>query len=375
MSGSAIDLESSDMLQWQAPQANTGFLSDQPARVLSLFYFASRNARLVDDLLSNPTLATARAKYLQALEGLPSPLGDMGRQLLQRITPEQWTLEWALPDWLCDALALSSDISVRLVLCNVFGLAYIRLEDDLADGELAEPTRVPALLLAHQFYREATLNYLELFDGRSPFWGYFKLWLDEWVLGTLHSNEPKRIRFSAFAEQDYLQLAGRGAPLKICCAAGCLLANRADAIGALTGALDHALAATVLLDHLHDWAQDLQAGRYNTFVAYASDVPQVSAHRESNRMRVLEMFYIGDRGRPYLDLVRDQLKRAAEVKLPIELEQFARYLITLESRATAYYDSMIEGQRIVVRDAAEKLFGPIAGRGGAPTLEIGGPLQ
>lgn len=326
----------------------------------------------MDDLIPNRVLSDVRAQYLAVLERLPLPLYDLGRHVLQQITPQQWTLEWALPYWLSAALQLSSDISARLILCNVFGLAYIRLQDDLIDGETAETARMPTLLLAHQFYQEAILNYLELFHRGSPFWNYFKMWLDEWVAATLRSNESKPIRLTAYEEQDYLRLAQRGSPLKICCAATCLLANRANAIGSLSTALDYALVAAVLFDHLQDWAQDLDAGRYNTFVAYASDLEQVQAQREANRAHVLETFYIGDRGRPYLELIRDQWKRAKDVTLAIEIPQFPQYLDALESRAICYYDSLIEGHHTVVRDVTEKLFGPFAPNGGSTVGEKGG---
>jgi hypothetical protein len=314
----------------------------------------------MDTPIPDQTLAAVRTKYLATLEGLPAPLDDLGRQLLERIAPRQWTLEWGLPYWLAGALDLAPDISTTLVSCNALGLSYIRLEDDLADGEIPEADRLPALLLAHHFYQETILNYLELFDNRSPFWSYFKLWLDDWVKGTLGIDASKPMPLSTYDDQDYLRLAQRGAPLKISCAAACLLADRADAIDALALALDHALVAMVLLDHLHDWDQDLQAARYNTFVAYASDLAQVPAHREANRASVLEMLYLGDRGSPYMDRIRERSRLAGDVELPVDIPQFARYLGALEARATAYHDDLARRHRIVLGKVTETLFGPSA---------------
>jgi hypothetical protein len=311
----------------------------------------------VDNPIPRTILASVRASYFALLQALPSPLGDLGRALLTRITPEQWTLEWALPYWLGQALDFPSDLSTNVVLGNLLGLAYIRMQDDLIDGEIPSENRLPAALLAHQFYREATLQYHELFSGDSAFWDYFRLWLDQWVSATLRSNTAGPLPWSDYTEQDYVRLAERGAPLKICCAAACLLANRRDAIANLSTALDFTLVGMVLLDHFHDWGQDLDAGRYNTFVAYCSDLPQLPANRAENSERVRERLYLGDGGRPYLELIRANLERARQTPLAIDLPQLAEYLVNLEQRAIAYFESLTGQHRRVVHDVAEKIFG------------------
>ncbi|MCC7161895.1 MAG: hypothetical protein IT331_05355 [Anaerolineae bacterium] len=329
----------------------------------------------MDDRIPDQTLSSVRANYLATLRDLPPPLGDFGCRLLRQLDSPQWTLEWALPYWLASALALAPEISTHLVLCNALGLSYIRLEDDLADGEIPEPDRLPALLLAHHFYQTTVLNYLELFDHRSPFWRYFKLWLEDWVSGTLGFDASKPLPLSAYDDRDYLALAQRGAPLKIGCAAACLLADRTDALDPLAGALDHALVAMVLLDHLDDWDRDLQASRYNAFVASASDLPQTPAHRATNRARVLEMLYLGDRGASYMERIRERLKLAGDAQLPVKLDQFSRHLGTLATRATAYHDDLAQRHRAVLGKAAETLFGPCVPVGAPAITAKGGPLR
>lgn len=325
----------------------------------SLLLATPSSAMIVDDPIPQPILTSVRSRFRATLECLPLPLGDLGCALLERLPPQQWTMEWALPYWLGRTLHLSADVSTSLILSNLFGLAYIRLQDDLIDGETAETDRISTILLAHQFFREAILNYHEFFDTDSAFWSYFRLWLDNWLAATLHSSAPGLAGWTEYGEQDYLRLAERGAPLKICCAAACLLANRADAIAGLSAALDHTLAAMVLLDHWHDWTSDLASGRYNTFVASCSDLPQGPANRDANSARVMETIYSGDYGRSYLERVQENLARAKDVTLAIDLPQLADYLITLEARAAAYYDSFRAEHHRAVRDVAEKLFGPL----------------
>jgi hypothetical protein len=105
-------------------------------------------------------------------------------------------------------------------------------------------------------------------------------------------------------------LARRGAPLKICCAAACLLVGREGDILPLTSVLDQLLVGVVLLDDQFDWKADLEAGRYNAFVAYCSDLPQTDEWRETNRQAVLKEIYLRQAARPYFDLIRDRMQKA-----------------------------------------------------------------
>ena len=197
-------------------------------------------------------------------------LAECGRRLLDRISPPNWTLEWSLPGWLGSALGLDASTIADLTLANVFGLAYIKLQDDLLDGEVGEDDRQAALLLSSVLHRKWLLVYTGLFPGDSPFWGYFEQYMTQWVRATWASRQEHSKPWAAWGEEDLLILGHRGAPLKICAAAACLLAQRAELIPQLESALDHLLIGAVLLDHALDWADDLAAGRYNAFVAYAS---------------------------------------------------------------------------------------------------------
>ncbi len=195
------------------------------------------------------------------------------RQLLDRLPPERWTLEWYLPWWLGHAFRLRREIALDLVLSNVLGLASIRLEDDLIDGEVPREQVLAARRLSSALYEAALEPYRAHFGQDSPFWGYLSSCMREWRQASAHRGEED------------LRLAGRGAPLKISAFAVCLLAGRLDVVPKLERCLHDALEAMVLYDHLGDWEADLEAGRWNAFVASVSGparVPEaVGRHRSA----------------------------------------------------------------------------------------------
>jgi hypothetical protein len=162
-----------------------------------------------------------KSQYGAALASEPSELVESGMRLLDRISPPNWTLEWSLPGWLGDALALAAPAVIDLTLANVVGLAYIKLQDDLIDGEMADDDQRAALLLSAVLHRKWLLAYTALFPSDSPLWGYFERYMTQWVGAELRSPPVKAFR--DYDEADLRGLGERGAPLKICAAAACLL--------------------------------------------------------------------------------------------------------------------------------------------------------
>ena len=249
-----------------------------------------------------------KARFWAAIEAQCPELAAAGQQVLGRVSPPNWTLEWSLPGWLGDALRLPAVSTADLTLANVYGLAYVRLRDDLVDGEIPEGDRRTILMLATVLYQKWLLMYTGLFPGGSPFWASFERYMAQWAGATLHNDRPPAKNFSEYDDLDLHHLGARGAPLKICAAGACLLAGRDELIPQLEAALDHLLIGAVLLDHARDWTEDLAAGRYNAFVAHASPLAQTAEHAEANRRAVLQELMVGKGARPYFALLRQQLQ-------------------------------------------------------------------
>jgi hypothetical protein len=307
--------------------------------------------------LSETLEIVVKSLYDAALAGEPSALADCGRRLLDRISPPSWTLEWSLPGWLGSTHGLDTSTIADLTLANVFGLAYIKLQDDLLDGEVGGDDRQAALLLLSSvLHRKWLLVYSGFFPGDSQFWSYFEQYMTQWVRATWASRQECSKPWAAWGEEDLRILSQRGAPLKICAAAVCLLAQRAELIPQLESALDHLLIGAVLLDHALDWSDDLAAGRYNAFVAYASGWPQTAEHQAANRRAVAEELLVGRAGQPYFQSLQRELAVARATACQASCEDLARYISWLRRETLSSSKGMAAMARDQLHRALESLF-------------------
>jgi hypothetical protein len=314
--------------------------------------------------LSERTIAPAGEGFCAGLERVAPALLPSGRRLLSRIATPNWTLEWSLPGWLGEAFGLPAELSAGLVLANVYGLAFVRLVDDLADGGDAgiEPAAAVLLAGAMQTLWIAQLRVVVEGVSRGPsgpgaaarFWLDFHEYQSQWLRALLDDRLPSA-PFRAYTEADFGSLARRGAPLKVCCAAACLLAGRERDLPALEDAIDRLLAGAVLLDHALDWPEDLAAGRANAFVAYASDLPQTPDHRDANRRAVLECILLGDGARPYFARIGARLRAAGATAGALQCAGLAAFLSWLD-RETQAYASRLRGEASARLRAAAGVF-------------------
>ena len=301
-----------------------------------------------------------KSQYSAALAAGPPALVEGSARLLERISPPNWTLEWSLPGWLGDVVGLSAALTANLTLANVYGLAYIKLQDDLIDDEVGEGDRQAALLLSAVLQRKWLLAYTGLFPGGSRFWDFFERYVAQWVAATWRSHQPSPRAFRDFDEVDLRGLGERGSPLKSCAAAACLLTQQEDLLPQLESALDHLLIGAVLLDHALDWADDLAAGRYNAFVAYASALPQTSAYLEANRRRVLEELLVGKAARPYFAVVRRQFQAAINESRAAGVPKLVNYVNWLQSQTNAYAKRLAQGGRAELHALVGQVVGSVS---------------
>ncbi len=292
--------------------------------------------------------AAGKARFLADLAALAPALGNTGRRLLTRIVTPNWALEWSLAYWVGTALSLPADVTRELVLSNVYMLAFGRLADDLVDGDEPKGALSLAVALYHLWIRQ----YVRLFASTRPirvaspgsvvgdrraagrFWAYFDDYMTQGLRVTLDGG-PLASNFRSYTEGDFQCLAARGAPLKIGCAAACLLAGRDSDVAVLASVVDLVVSSVVLLDDEFDWVEDLEAGRYNAFVAYCSDLPQTDEQREANRQAVLQEIYLGQAARPYFDLIQERLQQALQTSRSIGCPGLSDFIVWYEREVTA----------------------------------------
>lgn len=271
--------------------------------------------------LSIADTGAATSALVQGVTRITPMLEDAARDLVRRITTHNWTLEWGMPRWIGEALHLPVSTIDGLSVANAHMLAYIRLADDLADGD-ARSDSVP---LSIAVYHRWVQSWLQLFAGRSPrdaeiFWNYFDAHLSHWLASTLDSaagREP--------SNAGYNNLPERGAALRIVCGGACVLAAHMDALPLFERATDNLMVSVVLLDDYFDWAQDLDAGRHNTFVAWCSEHPQTEANRATNRRVVLRQLCLGNAAGGFLDQAIERAATAAQSAESVGCEGLARF--------------------------------------------------
>jgi hypothetical protein len=223
------------------------------------------------------------------------------RRLLDRLRPDRWALEWQLPWWLGAALDLDDETRHAAVVSNVLGLAFVRLQDDLADAELAPDDLDAVPALAAILYEGALRPYRSWFDVASPFWAFLDATLRTWRAAMV-GGDPNGS-----------DLAARGAPLRIGAFGLCLRAGRPGAYPDVERCLDRALDALVRYDHVADWRSDLEAGRWNAFVADVSPGPQAPTDRARRRRETLAAMLASDAVAAQFARIRDGLLAAGEL--------------------------------------------------------------
>jgi hypothetical protein len=283
-------------------------------------------------------------RFISEVSGFTPGLGNLAYETLAAISRPNWALEWGLSRWVGEAMGLASEEVESLVLANIYMLAFGRILDDVVDGEHRPADCGPghsALMMSalHHLWLSQYANVLADAGPRGRgFWTYFRQYMSEWLSALMQDTHPEHT-FSCYEKADWEWLAWQGAPLKICCAASCILSAREDAIPPLAAAVDDIMIAVEMLDATFDWLGDLDAGRYNCFVAYCSDLPQTPEHIDRNRRAVLEEIHLGKAAKPFFDMMCGRLAGAAGVtaKVPCPgLTEFALSLID-ESRSCSNY--------------------------------------
>lgn len=312
-------------------------------------------------VMAYPQLAPAeqdayREQFDAGLHALPAGLAAKARRLLDGLSPVEWPVEWHLPWWLGRDFALSTQCVQTLTLCNLFGLGYVRLEDEMLEESAGPAGRQGKRRLADALYDQAMLRLSSLFGDQGEFWEQKDLAMSQWQRALDEGERAPASRFADWIENDFLLLAWRGAPIKITAVGACLLAGSNDAIPALLASLDHMLIAQVLLDHLDDWSADLDAGRFNAFVAFVSDLPQTARHRDANRRQVMQEFFLGDAGASYVDLTRRHIQTALRYAEAVPCSGLEHYLAGYDTRIAASELALRSQIRGWLHHASAELF-------------------
>lgn len=285
----------------------------------------------------------------------------LATETLARMPPDRWQMEWYLPMWVGSAFGLDETRAREMVLSNTLGMVSIRLQDDLADGDITEREQASSAELAQILLRTALAIYQPYFPPSDPFWERVSSFMDSWRKATAAVNqfEWSDLRVLKKLETPPAQIiSALGAPLKICVDAICsLTAHPFDR--SLDHLLDDAFLAAVLHDHVIDCDADLRAGRWNLFAATLSPSPQSLASYQDHRARTNAAWMTSDAPRVYFEQIAFHLKRAQEQNKRYGIKGLDGYLTELRQTIWRTHDSLACQYRADLVCASEKLFGPI----------------
>lgn len=241
----------------------------------------------------------------------------------------------------------------RLVEANVLGLGYVRLIDDCSDDQVGPLGPEASTRLAGALYREAIAIYSKMIGPHEWFWEELDGFLVEWRSAGARILSVD-VLHTTHAEIQDLKLLG--APLQICIAAVCALAGEENQFDRLAAPVSSYLVASVLIDHMSDWADDLAGGRPNLFVrALLGEQPPITQIDESKR-RIAEAMLQPSRFETYLDLALGELREAISGSRREGLDPLTEYLCQLEQETREAADHLVGSIQTLLRRAAELVF-------------------
>lgn len=299
-----------------------------------------------------------RECYRRELEALSPALGVQGEELLAAHSPQQWPAEWHLPWWLATSLGLTDGQWRALAVCNLLGLGFVRLQDQLVEGSANSDWPTTGVVLASALHESALARLGGLFASTPEFWEYRRAYMAQWLRSLLEGDRQPGRPFAQWQQEDFARLAWRGAPLKITATGACLLAGQPATVRPLATALDHMLIAQVLLDHAEDWPDDLPGQRFNAFVACASELPQTQANAGINQRRVLGLLMLGDPVGVYFSQVEVHIDRARAYAAEAGCAALVDFLSAFQIEARAQTELLVEAARHELRYAVRQLLVP-----------------
>jgi hypothetical protein len=286
--------------------------------------------------------AAIATTVVQRVTAAAPELREAASALLARLPPQRWAIEWNLPTWLGAALRVPADQTDRMTIATVLGLGAVRLRDDLADGDIAPVERPAATALAQHLWEQSIAVDRELFEPSSPYWAYLEKTMAAW-----DARESRRP-----------DLTNRGAPLKIPALGVCLLADQPDAFAEIASCLDRTVEALALEDDIGDWRADVEAGRWNAFVAHAApEAPNDDpAH---TRSQVLVAMLTTDAIATYVARVVATFELAADDARRLSINPLADHLAA-QARFAAQHGASLEAHyHETARRASEMLSGTV----------------
>lgn len=214
-------------------------------------------------------LADVFAECGAKIAEFPPPLNQIGLQYMQKFDVFQQGsaknyICYLLPFWMKDLTLLPSNVYSSLSTANIFGMLYFFIQDDIMDALPDHHTPgmwKNQLALANLLHTEFISIYLKFFPAETPFWTYYRTYIQEWSEGVIYESQHD------YFQHNPTQIAKKAAPVKLGSTAALLLADRHDLVPAANDLMNNVLLTLQMMDDWADWEQDLTDGSYNCLLS------------------------------------------------------------------------------------------------------------
>jgi len=316
-------------------------VSHRPLRLATVSEFAPRPA----------DIARASRAFGEIVACHPNLDPSAALAHFDSLTGPNWALEWNLPRWLGQAYGLAKTAQADLVLVSALGLTALRLQDDMADGDLPLSAAHHHLAQACLVGSRAILGWLV--EGDHPFWGELEatltVWQDEQARGGFHLADR--------ALGDTTQMAAAGAPLLLTAHAVTAIVGNNELLPAMRACLAAYLSAAVRIDQFKDWQADVAAERYNLFVDHMLEI-WVSVPARHRPALVWSAIVHSRRFNEYLESIASQLAAAVQLAGSLSCPGLAAYLDAYRRQAMANARLIRTTSSATFASLQSRLFGP-----------------
>ena len=238
-----------------------------------------------------------------------------------------------LPDFVLESLAVAPDEGFHqsLISSTVHGYYYIRLIDDIVDGDRDLELERRILPVASYFLSEFQLGYQKYFSAEHEFWQVFRRIWTASAAATAEDAVQIAVDFSEFERVSSRKFSAAGIPV----AATCHHYGRADLLPAWLELVDGLGRWSQMVDDILDWHQDRSLGRATYFLT--------EGERQRRQEESLEEWILREGCDWGFDLLNEWMDRLQESAALLGSPALMKYLAGRKAWAAEQHSALSNG--------------------------------
>ncbi|MFC9706888.1 hypothetical protein ACFTRD_01860 [Paenibacillus sp. NPDC056933] len=267
----------------------------------------------------------------QLVQKYPEPMSEHALEQIHLVNPllrdsGHSYIGYIIPLWMHLSDGLPQAKAHRLSTACLMHMLYFLNQDEVMDERPTDTTL--KLSLGNLYYMDALCAYSELFRLSSPFWTYFRQYVEDWAISVTGENSIDYFKRSP------LLIAQKAAPLQLGTAGSLLLLEQGHRITSVCSAVNIALMTLQMTDDFTDTKQDAVHGNYNSFLSHISAALEhpYPAHPVSECVH--DNVYNTQFMNSYVNIARQYNMKLTSSNLGIpHLEAFNSYLCSILGQA------------------------------------------